>query len=73
MTQKFVEFTSSDNFDIDQVYDQKRRTDPKKYQKFCNEDYDLLGRNMTPGQFESIVNDTKYQKNLKSAQSCLNR
>ena len=42
VSKKFIEYISSENFNLDTVYNMKINIDPKKFQQFCNDDYDLL-------------------------------
>ena len=42
VSKKLIKYTSSESFDLDAVYNMKVKIPSKRFQHFCNEDYNLL-------------------------------
>ena len=62
-TGKLVEYNSSSDFNLEAVFKAKMDLNLESFSKFYNSDLELLGKNMTPMQFEQI--QTTYKKDLK--------
>ena len=62
-TGKLVEYNSTPDFDLEAVNMAKFDLNLESFSKFYNSDLELLGKNMTPLQFEQI--ETTYKRDLK--------